>query len=268
MVRSVSFVWIVAIVLLSASPARSQLPFYTDDADTTAKRKFHFEFSNEHDLLQMVAYPAKQQNTAVFTLNYGITKRLEFGINAPLLTIFNAKVSSLGNPTGIGDTQLGLKFRVHDERESSKIPTLAVVFYVELPTGNKKKQLGSGLTDYWLYGVAQESFTKKVTGRLNGGVLFAGDTSTGLIGIHSTRGQIFTAAGSLTKDLTPKLRLGAEIFGAVTNKFKLSKGQLEGQIGGNYTLSEQLSLAFGILAGHFVASPRVGVLMGFAYDFK
>ena len=145
---------------------------------------------------------------------------------------------------------------------------LAVVFYVEAPTGNTEKQLGSGLTDYWIYGVIQKSFTKKTVSRLNGGILFAGDGSTGLIGLHSTRGQIFTGGGSLTKDITPKLRLGAEVFGAVTNKFKLSKGQLEAQVGGNYQLNERLSLAFGVLGGRFAASPRAGVLIGFAYDFK
>jgi hypothetical protein len=268
MFNSVSLAGAAAILLVLTFPAKSQIPFYTDDADTTHKGKFHFEFYNEHDLLQKVAFPSKRQNTAVFTLNYGITKRLEFDVNAPLLSIVNAKGTALGNPTGIGDTQFGLKFTVHDESESSKIPALAVVFYVEVPTGNTKKELGSGLTDYWLYGVVQKSFTKKTIGRLNGGILFAGDDSTGLIGLHSSRGQIITGNGSLTKDFTPKLRLGAEIFGAVTSKFKLSRGQLEAQVGGNYQLSERFSLAFGILGGRFEASPRAGVLIGFAYDFK
>ena len=268
MLRIARLIAVAAILLIVASPAKSQLPFYTDDADTTEKGKFHFEFYNEHDLLQKIAFPGKRQNTAVFTLNYGITKRLEFGINAPVLTIINAKGTPQGNPTGLGDTQFGLKFRVHDENESSKIPALTVVFYVEAPTGNSRKQLGSGLTDYWLYGVMQKSFTKKTVGRLNGGILFAGNDSTGLIGLRTERGQIFTGAASLTRDFTPRLRLGAEIFGAVTNKFKLSKGQLEAQVGGNYQLNERLSLAFGVLGGRFAASPRAGVLIGFAYDFK
>jgi hypothetical protein len=107
-----------------------------------------------------------------------------------------------------------------------------------------------------------------MTGRLNGGILFAGNTSTGLVGIQTTRGQVFTANGSVTRDFTSRLRLGAELFGAVTNNFELSKGQLELQIGGNYALNKQFSLAFGILGGHFSASPRAGALIGFAYDFK
>jgi hypothetical protein len=248
--------------------AKAQLPFYTDDADTTDQGKFHFEFFDEHDVLQKTLYPGKRQNNANFTFNYGITKRIEFDVNAPLLTIINARTSLLGNPTGIGDTQFGIKYRFYDERDNSRLPSMAIVFYVEAPTGNTTKQLGSGVTDYWLYGVAQKSLTKKTKGRLNAGILFAGNSSTGLVGIRTTTGLVFTGNGSITKDINSKLRLGVELFGAVTSNFQLSKGQLEAQFGGNYALSKQFSLAFGLLAGRFPASPRAGVLLGFAYDFK
>jgi hypothetical protein len=259
---------LLASILSLHSVTRAQLPFYTDDADTTDKGKFHFEFYDEHDILQKSAYPGKRQNTANFTLNYGVTKQIEFDVNAPLLTIFNAKTSPLGSPTGIGDIQFGVKYRFYDERDDSSLPAMALVFYVEAPTGNSSQQLGSGVTDYWLYGVAQKSLTKKTKGRLNAGILFAGNSSTGLIGIRTTKGQVFTGNGSITRDFTPKLRLGAELFGAVTSNFQLSKGQLEVQVGGNYALSKQFSLAFGILGGRFPASPRAGVLLGFTYDFK
>lgn len=258
------------LIFLSFSPsiAHAQLPFYTDDADTTDKGKFHLEFFNEYDLLQKALYPARRQNTANFTLNYGITKRIEVDVNAPLLAIYRARTSPLGTSVGIGDTQFGIKYRFYDEREGSRLPALAVVFYLEAPTGNTSKELGAGVTDYWLYGVAQKSLTKKTKGRLNAGILFAGNTSTGVIGIQTTKGQVFTANGSITKDFSSKLRLGAELFGAVSSNFQLSKGQLEAQIGGNYALSKRFSLAFGILGGHFPASPRAGTLIGFAYDFK
>jgi hypothetical protein len=259
---------LLAFIFLLPLTAHAQIPFYTDDADTTDKGKFHFEFFDEHDLLQKALYPGKRQNNANFTLNYGVTKRLEFDANAPLLTIFNARTSPLGNPLGIGDMQFGLKYRFHDEREGSRLPAMAIVFYLEAPTGSTGKQLGSGVTDYWLYGIAQKSLTKKTKGRVNAGILFAGNSSTGLVGISTTKGQVFTANGSVTRDVTSRLRLGAELFGGVTNNFQLSKGQLEAQVGGNYTLSKRFSLAFGVLGGRFSASPRLGVLIGFAYDFK
>ncbi|HEY0761351.1 MAG TPA: transporter [Pyrinomonadaceae bacterium] len=261
-------VWFVlAIAFLSSTSVHAQLPFYTDDADTTSKGKFHIEVSNEHDWLPKSSFPGVRQNTTVFTLNYGLTDHVELGINAPFIKIFNDRSSMLGNPSGIGDTQFGVKIRLFDEREGSKRPAAGVVFYVEAPTGSTRKQIGSGLVDYWLYGVLQKSFTKRTTGRLNGGILFAGNESTGLVGIQSARGQVFTGNGSLVRNFTPRLRLGAELFGAVTSNFALSRGQLEGQIGGGYTVSNSLEITFGVLGGRYSASPRFGAQVGFAYDF-
>ena len=214
--------WMLVLVwsvLLSSSCVYAQIPFYTDDADTTEKGKFHFEFFNEHDWLQKSSLPGKRQNISNFTLNYGLTDRIELGINAPVLKIYNTRESLLGSPMGIGDTQLGVKVRLRDEREGSRLPAVSLVFYVEAPTGSTKRQTGSGLTDYWLYGVLQKSLTKRTTARLNGGILFAGNSSTGLIGIERSRGQVFTGNGSLVWDFTPRLKLGVELFGGVTNNF-------------------------------------------------
>lgn len=260
--------FVLAIALLSPIIGRAQLPFYTDDADTTPKGKVHLELSNEHDWLQTSSLPGKRQNTTVFTFNYGVTNHVEVGVNAPFIKIFNDPSLTTENPGGIGDTQFGVKVRVLDEREGSKRPAASIVFYVEAPTGNTRKQLGSGLVDYWLYGVIQKSLTKRTTGRLNGGVLFAGNSSTGLIGIETSRGQVFTGNGSLVRQFTPQLRLGAELFGAVTNNFSLSRGQLVGQFGGGYAVRENFELTFGVLGGRFPASPHLGFQLGFAYDVK
>ena len=257
----------ILLLLTIKTNGLAQLPFYTDDSDTTPKGKFHLEIYNEHDVLQKSAYPAKRQNTLVFTLNYGITDKLELDVNAPWLSLIDSRIVSPRDVSGIGDTQFGLKYNFLLEREGSKRPALALVFYVEAPTGNTQKQLGSGLVDYWLYGVIQKSLTKRTKGRLNGGVLFSGNNSTGLIGIETQRGQVFTGNGSIVREITPRLQLGVEVFGAVTNSFALDRGQLTSQFGGDYTLTKKLTLSFGLLAGKFVASPRVGAQVGFAYDF-
>jgi hypothetical protein len=260
--------FLVTFVFFSSSHVHAQIPFYTDDADTTEKGKFHFEFFNEHDWLQKSSLPGKRQNQSNFTLNYGLTDLIELGINVPVLKIINSQESLLGSPMGIGDTQLGVKVKLRDEREGSRLPAMSVVFYVELPTGSTKKQTGSGLTDYWLYGVLQKSLTKRTTARLNGGILFAGNNSTGLIGIEGTRGQVFTGNGSLVRDFTPKLKLGVELFGGVANNLNLTRGQLEAQIGGSYAVRDNFAFTFGVLGGRFPASPRAGIHVGFAYDFK
>lgn len=258
---------VCVLILILGKNAPAQLPFYTDDADTTPAGKFHFEMYNEHDLLQRTAYPAKRQNTVVFTLNYGVTDHLELGVNAPLITLINSRASQSTKVVGVGDTQFGLKYNFLAEREGSKSPALTLVFYVEAPSGNSQKQLGSGLTDYWLYGVVQKSLTRKTTGRLNGGILFSGNSSTGLLGIRAERGHIYTGNGSLVRDFSERLKLGVEVFGAVTGNLKLDRGQFTTQVGGDYVLTKKLTLSFGLLGGRFSASPRAGVLLGLSYDF-
>ena len=108
----------------------AQLPFYTDDADTTQKRMFHIEFSNEHDWLQKSSLPGKRQNTSAFTLNYGLTDRIELRINAPFIKIFNVRGSELGSPSGTGDVEFGVKMKLRDERKESSFPAVSVVFPV------------------------------------------------------------------------------------------------------------------------------------------
>jgi hypothetical protein len=70
------------------------------------------------------------------------------------------------------------------------------------------------------------------------------------------------------RDFTPKLQLGAELFGGVTNNFNLTRGQLEAQLGGSYSVLDNFAFTFGVLGGRFPASPRAGFHLGFAYDFK
>jgi len=251
---------------LIPSCAFAQQPFYTDDADVTDKRKFHFQLSNEFDLLQRSAYPGLRQNTTVFELDYGLSTGLEIGVDGPLIVISNSHVTTPKTPFGFGDLDLHIKYNFLKEREGSRLPALTVTFNVELPTGNARKQLGSGLADYFLNGVMQKSLTKNTKLRLNGGVLFAGNTTTGDIGIR-TRGNVFVGGASLVKQITTRLDLGAELTGALTRNLHLSKGQLQALVGGNYALTKKMTLDFGVLGGRFAASPRVGAQLGISVDF-
>ena len=256
----------VACFIFLPATARAQQPFYTDNADVTDKKKLHFQLSNEYDILQRSAYPSLRQNTTVFELDYGLLDGVEIGVDGPLIAISNSRVTSPKTPFGGGDLDFHIKYNFLKEREGSRLPALTVTLNVELPTGNAREQLGSGLTDYFLNGILQKSVTKKTKLRLNGGILFAGNTTTGEIGIRS-RGKVFVGGASLVKQITPKLDLGAELTGAITSSLKLSRGQLQALIGGNYAVTKKMTFDFGILAGKFAASPRAGVQLGISIDF-
>jgi len=256
---------LVCCAIWNTGFAMAQLPFYTDDPDVTAPGAWHFEFFNEFDGLQSAQYPNLNQNTANFKLNRGLPHGLELDFDVPYISIYRTQGSQTSS--GFGDTDMGIKWQFRAARHPLRLPALAASFYVEAPTGNAKEQLGSGLTDYWLNTIAQEPFTDKTRLTANFGFLFAGNTSTGVIGIQTTRGHVYTGGLSLLHDFTRRLTLGGEAYGGLADNSGLGKDQLQGLLGGQYTIHNGLSLAFGLLGGKYEASPRIGGQFGFAVDF-
>src|SRR5262249_49358511 len=134
-------------------------------------------------------------------------------------------------------------------------------------TGNSREQLSSGLTDYWLNLIAQERLSASTRINVNLGFLFAGNTSTGVVGIQTTRGHVYTGGVSLLHDFNPRLTLGGEVYGGVADNEGLARSQLQGLIGGQYSIRNGFSFTFAVLGGKYVASPRVGGQLGLAVDF-
>jgi hypothetical protein len=250
-----------------ALPAAAQLPFYTDDPAVTERGKFHFEFFDEYDFLQREQFPNLRQNTANYKLNYGLPHNLELDLDAPYLAIFRSFAVAPATTNGIGDVDLGIKWNFHKESGNSRIPALGASLYIEFPTGDTRQQLGSGLTDYALNFIGQKHLSEKTRLTANAGILFAGNTSTGVIGIDTTRGRVYTGGLSLIHDVNSRWTLGGEVYGGLTSNLSLGRSQVQVLVGGNYAIRNGLALAFGLLGGKYVASPRIGMQLGFAVDF-
>jgi len=258
---------ILALWILAAWPALAvaQQPFYTDDADVAPTGTVHVEAFNEFDRLQRDQVPHLRQNTMSMRVNYGLGKGLELDLDSPLIAIFNDPSTQPRRPFGLGDTNFGVKYRLRDEREGSRAPALTVTTYIEVPTGDSTTALGSGLTDTWMYLVAQKTIAPAVVLRLNGGYLFTGNTVTGVIGI-TAHGHVATASGSIVWNVSDTWKIGAELAGAATNNASVNRSQLQALVGGNYQVRDGLSLDFGVLGGRFAASPRIGFQFGFSLD--
>ncbi|MFN8006534.1 MAG: transporter [Terriglobia bacterium] len=168
---------------------------------------------------------------------------------------------------GIGDTNLGMKWNFHSEAESSVVPAMSVTFYIELPTGDTKEQLGSGRSDYWINFIAQRHLTTKNRLTLNLGTVFTGDTSTGELGIHTTHGRVYTGGLSFLRDVNARWTVGAEVYGGFSNTLGQTRSQFQILVGGNYQIRNGLTFDFGVLGGKFIASPRIGAQFGFSVDF-
>lgn len=248
--------------------ARAQAPFVTDDVGVADYHRLHFEFNNEYDLLQDSAFPNLRQNTANFKFSFGVLHGVEIGFDNQLLGISNAPISYLPtNVLGYGDLDLSVKWNFLKEGKSWHHPALAASLNIEVPTGDSHRQLGSGETDYYLNFIAQKTVTEKNTLHVNGGIYFAGNTLTGAEGIRSTSGVVFTGGASFVRQFTPKLDLGVEIFGAMTQNFDLGRGQLQTQVGGNYAIRKNMTIDFGIIEGFYQSSPKVGPIVGFSINF-
>ena len=264
--RLVTAICTLAIVVCLPAFACAQSPFYTDDAEVAARGRLHVESFDEYDWLPSSQSPHRQQNTFNMKVNYGLGRGLELDIDSPLLTIVNEPGTVPLKPVGFGDTNFGVKYQAREERHDSAWPALAFVTYVEVPTGDTTTGLGSGLVDTWIYGVLQKTLARDIVLHLNGGYLFTGNTSTGVVGITTARGHVATIGGSLVKKVSEAVTLGVDVTGAATRNADLNRAQLQAMLGGNYALRGDFTLDLGLIVGRFEASPRIGVLIGFSWD--
>ena len=252
------------LLLSGTAPLHAQMPFYTDDTSVTEPGKLHVEVFDEFDGLQSSQLPDLRQNTANVKLNFSPMRGVELDVDAPYLEIYRAPTS--GPSRGIGDTNLGAKWNVREAPPGSFLPAIAVSLYVELPTGDARQELGSGLTDYWLNFIMQTPISDSTRVNVNLGLLFAGNTSTGAVGIQTRRGQVYTGGISLLHDLTPKLTLGGELYGGVSGRSGVDKTQLQAMFGAQYQVRNGLTLSLAVLGGKYGATPRIGGQIGFSLD--
>ncbi|MBC7925542.1 MAG: hypothetical protein H7039_07785 [Bryobacteraceae bacterium] len=256
----------LAVLVLLASPIAAQQPFYTDDADVTERGKFHLEVSNQYAWLGSSAFPTLRQNAVIYQLNYGLWNGLELGVDSPLIVLFNDKGTNPRRPFGNGDTNFTLKWNFRPEVAESRWPALTVSFAVETPTGDAASQLGSGVADYGFNTVVQKTIGENVVFRLNNGLIFSGNTLTGVVGLRA-QGVVYTGGSSVTRRMTRNLLLGIEINGAAAQSSSLGKGAMQAQVGGKLAVFDNLTLDFGILAGRLEGSSRAGLLIGISKDF-
>jgi len=252
-------------LLFVTGPLPAQMPFYTDDTEFTAASTLHVEAFDELDALQSSQFPDLRQNTANLKVNVGLPRGLELDVDAPYLAIY--RTAGVDSSRGIGDTDFGIKWKLHEASAETRLPALAVSFYVEVPTGDTRQELGSGLTDYWLNFALQQPLSERTRFNVNLGILFAGNTSTGVVGIETTRGHVFTGGISLLHDVDSRLTIGAEIYGGIADNDGLDRTQLQGLLGVQYAIRSNVTICLGLVGGVYAASPKIGGQLGIAMDF-
>lgn len=135
-------------ILLAPSPAWAGRPLDTEDTGTVEPGKAELELS-----LSYAKNPDDNTWSALGVFNLGIFPRFEARVELPVLLV---EPEDKKSQTGMGDTLVGFKYRVLDEKDA--LPALLGAFTLRLPTGDADQGLGSEDVDVGLLGVLSKSF--------------------------------------------------------------------------------------------------------------
>lgn len=251
------------VVVTGAAPALAQQPFLVDDADVAARRQWHVEISSQVDALRPTARPALWQHVLEWEVDYGVAERLELAVLAPVVSLVSDGAGGRAAAHGPGDATIAAKWRF--TRAPDAVHALALSASLELPTGSRRRGLGSGLVDYGLNLVSQHAVHPRATVRVNGGVVLAGNTLTGAVGIRE-RGTVLTGGASIVAPLGRRVQAGGELTLAWSQKASLGGSAIGWQIGTNIGVGQGRSIDASVLGGWFDASPRAGFQIGLSVD--
>jgi hypothetical protein len=158
---------------------------------------------------------------------------------------------------GLGDTELGVKYRFITPGKDDWRPQVGVFPLVELPTGDAKRGLGAGYTQVFLPVWVQKDFGKWTTYGGGGYWINPGP---------GNRNYWFTG-WLLQRQVTDKLALGAEVFHQTSSM--VGRGDTTGfNLGGVYDFTDHYHLLFSAGQGGnaAVANPTTYYL-GFQWTF-
>jgi len=184
---------LVAGLLLLSTAALAGPPFQTDDPEPIDFR--HYEF---YTFASSDGTPVETDTVGpAVEFNWGALPNVHLHIIAPLAAILPANGP---RAFGVGDTELGIKYRFVQEAKHRPMVGTFVMF--EMPTGSAARGLGVGKVWYKLPLWVQKSYGPWTT--YGGG----GETLVSAPGYRN-----FPFAGWLVqRDLGKKVTLGAEVF--------------------------------------------------------
>jgi len=220
----------LAFAVLLAPLAQAGPPFVTDDPEPVDLGHWEvYGFSagaiDRHD--------ASGLGPGV-EVNYGAAPNLQLHVIADLAYDVPAGAPS---QMGVGDTELGVKYRLIDPGESDWWPQVGIFPLVEIPTGDARRGLGAGYTQAFLPVWVQKDFGKWTTYGGGGYWINPGPGNR----------NYWFFGWTLQRQVTDKLALGGEVFHQTSNV--VGRGGSTGfNLGGVYDLTDHYHLLFS--AGH------------------
>jgi hypothetical protein len=176
-------------------------------------------------------------------VNYGALPNLQLHLIAPVAFAAEAHGATR---FGYGDTELGVKYRFL--QESDYLPQAGTFPLLELPSGQRRRGLGTGHVEAFFPIWLQKSFGRWTTYGGGGYWINPG---------KDNRNWGF-AGWLLQREITEALTLGAEIFHETPSE-KRGESNTRLNLGGFYNLTDTYHLLFS--AGHTIQGP--GTFQGY-----
>jgi outer membrane putative beta-barrel porin/alpha-amylase len=219
--------WLL-LFLAGEGAALAGPPFQTDDPEPVEYRHFEmyaFELSDSTAGGTALEVPA-------YEVNYGVAPNLQLHLVVPLLA--NIPTDGSGATYGIGDTEVGAKFRFL--KETKRLPEVGIFPFVELPSGDADKGLGLGTTWYRLPLWIQKSW---------GPWTNYGGGGEAVVPQSGYKNYAF-AGWQVQRQITKKLMLGVELFGhgALGEAAASRKYSTMADFGGTYEFKDGFDLLF------------------------
>jgi hypothetical protein len=185
--RPITFLALSFWLVLPSTSLRAGPPFFTDDPVPLDLHHWEVYLASQ----DFVTHAAASGTLPHFETNYGVTSEMMVHVIVPLAY---ARPRGMAMQYGLGDVELGLKYRFVQETKSR--PQIGTFPHVELPLGSSRRGLGNGYAqvflplwvqkswgpwtsyggggywtnpgpgnkDYWMFGwTVQRDFSKKIT---------------------------------------------------------------------------------------------------------
>ncbi len=232
--RKLSILLPLGTLLLLAGGARAGPPFSTDDPQPVDL--FHWEFYLASE--QQFGSTGRVEATLPhLEINYGALAGVQLHVVAPMGYLRADGRTSYG----YGNTEIGMKYRFIGETE--RVPQAGIFPLVELPTGDRAKDIGSGRPQVFLPVWIQKSWGSLTT---YGGGGFWYNPGDG-------RKNFAFAGWQIQYDFSRAVTLGCEAYyrGADTEDARSAGGI---SIGGYINLDDNNHILFDI--GHSVSGEQ------------
>lgn len=231
--------------------------FTVFSADTLEKNQLALEISA--DLLEPAGYNGKglDQKTVSYKLGYGLLDFIQLGVEVPYTWW---QVDSVPYKSkGLDDINLGVKVRLLEESE--KLPSIGIVGFISLTTGDKSKGIGTKRSDGGVKLIASKNLISSLNASINIGYTGVGRTSD--IPLRNE----FTYGVGIDYGIYKGLNAIAEIAGSTNRYINQKSNPLEFFGGLRFSYYDIFYSTFGFRKGFNNASPDWGILGSISFKW-